>query len=345
MASFRQNANVARSYVSSQLLKGWFMAKAQIIVVFMSCMMLFMGVVLLYANVKLGANVQSWEELAAALPIAIVAAPLAIVIEGMNIVASRNLGDTKRKVEQEIGLLHKTKKAYTKEELEEREKKIRDQYLVPAIMVLVFSGFSVVGAEIFWHKLTENSSTFFQVIGYIIGFTTSAALIYLEIEQDKVERGIDRSISASAMIYRAMEMDTKGQILNQFSIETEKQLKSPEMTDAIAKGAKQNIFGPMAEIMGNMGSSIEAEQLRRIVDGKIAERDAADELLASGGERDTDSIPQIGPGARKEYKTEQGRKVGELIKKYGRKNVEDNIEEYAQEGGMSSTTLRRHLKA
>lgn len=344
MAHFQKNANVARSFVSSQLLKGWFLAKAQIIVVCMSAAMLFMGVILLYSGVHLTWSMQTLAALVASLPVAIVAAPLAIVIEGMNIAAARNLADTRKKVDQEKGLLHKMKKAYTKEEIEEREKKIRDQYLLPLAMIAIFSGFSVVGAEIFWHKLTENGSTFFQVIGYIIGFATSAALIYLEIEQDKIERAIDRSISSSAMVYRAMEMDTKGQILHQFSIETEKQLRSPEMIDAISRGAKQNIFGPMAEIMGNMGSSIEAEQLRRIVDGKIAERDAADEYLASG-EKHTDSIPKIGPTSRKEYKTEQGRKVGELIKKYGRKNVEDNIEEYAQEEGMSATTLRRHLKA
>lgn len=340
--SFRGNASVARSYVSAQLQKGWFMANAQRVVVIMSGLMLFMGVLLLYTNVKLEWSQQTAEAFIAAIPVAIVAAPLAIVIEGMNIVASRNLGEVKNKVQQEIHVIRAKKKAYTEDELKERINRARNAYWQPAMMVAVFSFFSVAGAEIFWHKLTENGSLLFQIIGYIIGFVTSVALIYLEMNLDLVERGINRSISSSAMIYRAMEMDAKGQILNRFSIETEKQLKTPEMLDAISKAAKQNLFGPLAEVLANMGTKVEAEQLKRIVEGKIAEREAADMAITSG-ESDTDSIPKIEGGKRKNYNTGAKRKCEDIIKMYGRGTVERSVDEYAREAGVSETTLRKYL--
>lgn len=341
--SFRGNAGVARSYVSSQLLKGWFMANAQKLVVFMSGTMLFMGVLLLYTNVKLEWSSACALALVAALPVAIVAAPLAIIIEGMNIVGARNLGEVKNKVEQEVSVIRKNKKAYTKEELEERVKRARSAYWQPGTMVFIFSFFSLAGAEIFWHKLTENSSLLFQIIGYIIGFVTSVALIYLELNQDLVERGINRSITSSAMVYRAMEMDAKSQILEEFSIEQQKQIKTPEMRDAISKTAKLNLFGPLSEVCGNMGTSVEAEQLKRIVDGKIAEREAADYAIESGGDSDTDSIPKIGPSGRKPYNTKAKQKCDDVVKAYGRAQVERNIPEYAREAGVSETTLRTFL--
>lgn len=343
--SFRANANVARSYVSTQLLKGWFMAKAQMLVVAMSGIMLFMGVLLLYTGIRLEWSQATALALVAAIPVAIVAAPLAIIIEGMNVVASRNLGDVRRKVEQDVAVIRQNKKAYTKEEQDERIKRAQNQYWQPGLMVGVFSLFSLMGAEIFWHKLTEHSGLFYQIIGYVIGLVTSVALIYLEMNQDLVERGINRSISSNALVYRAMEMDAKSQILYQFSKESEKQLNQPEMRDAISRAAKQNLFGPMAEIIKNMqggATSVEAEQLRRIVDGKIAERDAADKALA-GGEQDSGSIPKIGPGGRKPYRTDAKQKCRDIILQYGQSQVENNVEEYAREAGVSATTLRKYL--
>jgi hypothetical protein len=338
------NAIVARSYVGAQQLKGWFMARAQSIAVLLSGLMMFTGVILMYSGIHLTWSWATLQALLATWPVAIVAAPIAIVVEGMTIIASNGLKEANHKIEQELNLLNRTKKAYTQEEAAARERKIKGQRLLPLILLVVFMLFSLAGAEIFWHTLTENSNLFFQVVGVIIGAVVSVSLTYIEINMELIERGIDRTIASSALIYRAMEMDVKGEILAMLSGEHHEQMQTPEFRDVIARVAKQNLFGPLSETLSNMGTSVEAEQLKRIVEGKIAEREAADALLASGGQPAPD-IPQIGPGGRKAYRTEAARKVDDIVKKYGKAEVEGKIMEYAKEAGVSPNTLRKYLSA
>lgn len=336
------NANVARAHVGAQQLKGWFMARAQSIAVFLSGLMMFVGVVLMYSGVHLTFSKETAFALLATWPVAIVAAPIAILVEGMTIISSNGLKEANRKIEQEMGLLNKTKRAYTEEEAEERTRKIRRQRYLPVILLVVFMLFSLSGAEIFWHTLTEGTNPFFQVIGFIIGGVVSVSLTYIEINMELIERGIDRTIASSSMIYRAMEMDVKGEILTMLSLEHHNQMNTPEFRDVVSRVAKQNLYGPLAETLSHLGTSVEAEQLKRIVEGKLAERDAADMLLANGGEA-PDDIPQIGPGARKAYKTEAGRKCDEIVKKYGKAEVTGKLDEYAREAGVSPTTLRKYI--
>lgn len=340
------NANVARAHVGAQQMKGWFMARAQSIAVFLSGLMMFTGVILMYSGIHLAWTQATLLALLATWPVAIVAAPIAIVVEGMTIISSNGLKEANRKMVQEMSLLQKTKKVYTKEELEERTRSIGRQRLLPITLLVIFMLFSLAGAEIFWHTLTENSNLFFQVIGFIIGAVVSVSLTYIEINMELVERGIDRTIASSAMIYRALEMDVKGEILTMLSVGHHEQMNTPEFRDVISRVAKQNLYGPLAETLSHMGTSVEAEQLRRIVEGKIAERDAADMLLAAGEENAASAdIPHIGPGTRKAYNTEAKRKCEEVVKKYGKSEVVSKLGDYAKEAGVSPTTLRKYLSA
>jgi len=342
------NANVARAHVGAQQLKGWFMAKAQSIAVFLSAAMMFTGTILMYAHVHLEWNMTTLYAILASWPVAIVAAPIAILIEGMTIIASSGLKEANHKIEQEMALLRKTKNAYTQEEQIEREKKIKRQRWLPMGLLVVFMLFSLAGAEIFWHTLTESAGLFFQIVGVIIGAVVSISLTYIETNMELIERGIERTIASVAMIYRAMEQDIRGEVLGKLSVAHHRLLSKPEFQDIIDRVAQEDLYGPLAETASHMGTSVEAEQLKRIVEGKIAERDAADLLLASGsdgGNGTPSNIPQIGPGARKAYRTAAARKCDAVVKKYGKSEVSGKLEEYAKEAGVSPTTLRKYLSA
>ena len=170
------NARVARAYVEGQHFNGWLMARAQVIAVCLSGTMMFVGVILMYSGVTLAWDRDTLLKVLAAWPVAMVAAPVAVLIEGMNILASNGLSEAKRKIEQEMGLLNKTRKAYTEEEFRERERSIKKQRVLPAILLGVFMVLSLAGAEMFWHTLTEGKGLFFQVIGVIVGAVVSISL-------------------------------------------------------------------------------------------------------------------------------------------------------------------------
>lgn len=336
---FQSNARVAHSHVRAQQVKGWFMANAQIIAVVLSGMFLWMGVILMYSGVHLDWTAATGYKLLAALPVAIVAAPLAVLIEGMTIVSSNGLREANAKIEQETNVVNRVTKGFTAEEKAAKLKKIKKQRQIPAAILIGFALFSLAGAEIFWHTITEGAGPFFAVIGYIIGAVVSVSLTYLEINHDLVERGIDRSISSSAMIYRAMEMDAKGQILDQLSAERTRQLQSPEFVATLQEAAHNSLFGVLSESVSHMGASTSAEQLRRIVEDKAEERGAAEAFIASGG-RDTEPLAIAG---RKEYKTEAARKVKDLTQKYSRSMILDDPDRFAQEAGVSVTTLKKYV--
>lgn len=338
---FQKNAAVAHSHVRAQQIKGWFMANAQVIAVILSGMMLWMGVILMYSGVHLRWDAATGYALLAALPVALIAAPLAILIEGMTIVAANGWRENRRKIEQEIGVVNKVKKGFTAEEKAIKLKQIKKQGKVPAAILLGFSFFSLAGAEIFWHTITLDAAPFFQVIGYIVGAVVSVSLTYLEVNHDLVERGVDRSISSSAMIYRAMEMDAKGQILDQFGQERSRELMSPEFVQTLQHAAHSSLFGVLSESISHMGASISAEQLRRIVESKAEERAAAENFIANGG--DVILLPEVSSDGRKTYKTAAQMRVKDLQKKYSKGMILDDLERFAEEAQVSVNTLKKYV--
>lgn len=349
MAHFQHNAAIARTHVQAQQLKGWFMAKAQQIAIIVSALMMSIGILLQYTGVKL---IPSWDtlwHLVAAGPVAVIVVIFAILVEGMTIITSNGVVEAKKKVDREIKLLDtaKTKhpSAFTEEEYKKKKAWIQAQMALPGTLLFVFCSFSFLGGELFWHALTRDSDLFIQIIGYILGGVVCISLIYLELHQELVELGVDRSISSSALIYRALDMDAKGQVLDALSKERQAKIKTPEFMTIITEAAEQSLFAPLAETLQNMGDTVGTSQLRDQVRGVIQEREAAN-MLAKGlqdADKHTDAIPQLS-SVRKKYNTEQARKCKDYIKQYGHSVVSGNPEKHAERIGVSATTLRRYLK-
>lgn len=349
---FTRNAAIARTHVQAQQTKGWFMAKAQQIAIVVSALMMSVGILLQYTGIRL---VPSWDtlwRLLTATPVGIIVVIFAILVEGMTIVTSNGLVEARKKVDRETKLLDTAKakhpNAYTEEEYKKKRTRIQAQLWLPGTLLLLFCSFSFLGGELFWHALlSETNDLFIKIIGYVLGGVVCISLIYLELHQELVELGVDRSIGSSALIYRAMDMDARGQILDELSKERQNKISTPEFRTIITEAATQSLFAPLAETLRNMGDSVSAQQLREQVTGIISEREAAN-LLAKGlenADRNTEDIPQIGPGGlRKKYNTEQARKCRDHIKKYGHSVVNGEPEKHAEMIGVSPTTLRRYLK-
>lgn len=349
--AFTKNAQIARTHVGAQQLKGWFMAKAQQIAIIVSALMMSVGILLQYTGIKL---VPSWDvlfRLLAAGPVAVIVVVFAILVEGMTIITSNGVVEARKKVDREVKLLEHAKakhpQAFTQKEYEKKKFWIEAQMGLPCSLLLLFCGFSFLGGELFWNALlADNHDLFIKVIGYVLGGVVCISLIYLELHQELVELGVDRSISSSALIYRAMDMDAKGQILDELSKERQDKIKTKEFKTIITEAATQSLFAPLAETLRNMGDSVSAQQLRDQVDGIVSERAAANELVKGleEADKDTGSIPRIGPGGvRKKYNTEQARKCKDHIAKYGHSVVSGDIEKHAEQIGVAPNTLKRYL--
>lgn len=339
MNKFRSNARVAKSYVQSQQIKGWFMANAQTLAVILSGIMMFMGVTLMYSGIHLTFTLDTLFKLLAVSPIALVAGPISILVEGMTIIAANGVREVGRKIEGEISVINKIKVGLTIEEKQSKIKAIKRQRYWPIILLLVFASFSMAGAELFWHSITEQAGLFFEVIGYIIGAVVSVSLTYIELHQDLIERGIDRSISSTAMVYKAMEYDSRSQILDQLDRSRSNHLKSSEFQNTLREAAYHSLFGVLSETVNNLGVSISAEQLNRMVTSKQEEKMVAENIIAGG---QIEEPLQIGPGTRKEYHSKKATLVRDLVKKYSRDEILRDPEKYASEIGVSVNTLKKY---
>lgn len=348
--SFRRNAAIARTYVRTQQTKGWFMAQAQQIAVWCSAAMMSIGLLLQYTGVRLSPDWGVFLKLLAAGPVAFIIVLFAILVEGMTIVTSSGVIEARKDIERKRKLLEKSKakhpQGYTEEQYKKELSIIEHQIYLPGTLLAIFCSFSFLGGELFWHSLLMYSHDLFvQIIGYVLGGVVCVTLIYLETHPELVELGVDRSISSSHLIYRAMDMDAKGQVLDDLSKERSAKLKSAECKTIISEAAMQSIFAPLAETIQNMGENVSAMQLREHVQGIVTEREAAI-ALAKGleeADKNTDSIPKIGPKLRKQYNTEQARKCKDHIKKYGHSVVSRDIEKHAEMVGVAPNTLKRHL--
>lgn len=346
-----RNAAIARSHVQAQQLKGWFMAKAQQIAIIVSALMMSIGILLQYTGVRL---VPTWDtlwRLLAAGPVALIVVIFAILVEGMTIITSNGVMEARKTIDKKLKLLDTAKekhpKGFTEEQYKKDRAKVERMIVLPATLLIVFCGFSFLGGELFWHSLLAFSSDIFiKIVGYILGGCVCVSLIYLETHQELVDSGIDRSISSSHLIYRAMDMDAKGQVLDELSKKRSEKIKTQEFTTIIEEAAIQSLFAPLAETLQNMGDSVNAMQLREFVDGIVQEKQAAN-ALAKGldlAEKNTDEIPMIAGGKiRKQYKTEQSRKCKEHITKYGHSVVSGDVDKHAEMIGVAANTLRKYL--
>lgn len=346
------NASVARTFVATQQMKGWFIAQAQQIAVWCSAGMMSLGVVLWYTGVKLELSSCVFMKLLAALPVIVLVIVFACFVEGMTITAASGRKEVVDKIDQELRLLERSKAkypdAYTEDEYNKKKSLIEKQIYYPTILLLLYSSFSFLGGELFWNKLLEGADNdFIKFIGYVMGAAICAGLIYLETHPELVERGVDRSISSSHLIYRAMDMDAKGQVLGELSKKRKEKLKSAEFIKIIEETAKTSLFAPLSESLNAMGSTVTEDQLMKQVRGQIAQRSSANRLAKGledvDNERNTEDLPRIG-GHRKNYNTEQQKRCKEIILKYGHGIISQDLDKFAKEAKVARATLVKALE-
>jgi len=338
---FDVNQQVAQAYVRSEQIKGLFLAQAKLILVCLSGSMMFLGVVMLAQ----GGRAWTWQLALSLLPVAIVAALLAIAIEGGTIFSTAMRVAVGKQIKQELSLLDKVASKFTVAEVKKKRGDIERKLRVPTAMMFVCCLFSVAGAEIFWQKLLDGQGLFFHIIGYLLGVVCSSLLIIFEMNGDLVERVIEQCIRSSAMIQLAFQQSARSQIFEiMFDVQQEA-LHTPEKRKAIAAAGEVNLYNVLSETveMGG-GSTVSGQQLKRMVEDEQDVRDAADRFLASGGQTSTDPVLVAAPVSLPGRRVTKNRKaVVAALKQYGVSRVVNDLDTYASELNMDRRTLEHWI--
>jgi hypothetical protein len=344
--SFEVNRKVALAYVKAEQMKGWFLAQARYLVIFLSGMMLFLGVVLLFGHLQFGLTLQFAVQLLAVAPIALVAGLLAVIIQGGTVFTSAVYSEAKQKEQRALDQLQRVSHKFKAEEIATRGKQIRGQSAGAFGLMLVFVLFDCLGAEIFWQEIMGDQAWYFHVIGGVLGLVCSSLLILLELKADVVERIIERSIASSAMIFLANREAGKGQIMEASYQHQKEFLGSAETYDAIGAANTKFLHGILAETVSMSGMSVTAEQLQRELKKSREERAAATAYLATGDDTKLLSAPmgQNEPQIEIKRKSRSRAKVEKAVGKYGLSRMAEDVDKYAEELGMDGRTLKRHLE-
>ena len=292
---FDVNKQVATSYVRAEQLKGWFLANAKLLLICLSGAMMFCGVTLL-AYTGPAIDFQSgafWSAVVSVLPLACVAALLAICIEGGTIFASAFRHEAQRKIKQEVKLLDKVKNTLGSQEYAKRVKQVKKQTHVPTAIMFVCVAFSVTGAEIFWQKLFNDAVWYFHIIGGVMGVVCSALLIIFELNGELVERVIESCIKSSGLIQVALDQSAKSIIFNQLFERRSIKLETPEFQAIMDKAAEQGLLGVVVDAVAMSGMTVSAQQLKRMVDDESESRAAAEQFIISGGEQQALIAPPV----------------------------------------------------
>ena len=344
--AFDVNRAVAMSHVQTEQLKGWFLAKSRLMVIMLSGSMLFLGVVLLVGNLHFALTLAFAVSLVSVLPIAVVAALLAVVIEGGTVFSSNLVHETLDKRTKALDALEKVKAKYTAAEIQLRKKQIRRGTFGPFVLLLVCVAFSTLGAEIFWQKLMDGQSPFFHVIGAVLGLVCSTLLVVFELKSDMIERIVERSISSSALIGIALDMSAKSQIYNKVFETQHEFFDTPEVEESLRAANYKRLNGVLATTVSINGVSVTAEQIGREVKRAREERAAADAYLAKGDESLL-AIDTVVPGPDViEIKRKPKTRIAaeKLVSKYGLDRVSGDMDKYATEASMDVRTLQKHLQ-
>lgn len=344
--AFDVNRAVAMSHVQTEQMKGWFLAKSRLMVIMLSGSMLFLGVVLLVGNLHFALTLAFAISLVSVLPIAVVAALLAVVIEGGTVFASNLVHETMDSKRKASDVLEKVKAKYTAAEIKLRKKQIRRGTFGPFALLFVCVAFSTLGAEIFWQRLMDGQSIFFHVIGAVLGLVCSTLLVVFELKSDMIERIVERSISSSALIGIALDMSAKSQIYNKIFESQGDFFNTPEVDETIRATNYKRLNGVLATNISINGVSVTAEQIAREVKRSREERAATDAYLAKGDE----SLLQINAAAATEpleikRKSKTRIAAEKLVSKYGLDRVTNDLDKHASEAGMDVRTLQKQLQA
>lgn len=341
---FDVNKQVAQSYVRAEQLKGWFLANAKLLLICLSGAMMFCGVTLLaYSGPSIDfQSAAFWSAVVGVLPLACVAALLAICIEGGTIFASSFRHEAARKIAQETKLLDKVKNQLGSAEYAKRMKKVKGQTRVPTAIMFVCVAFSVTGAEIFWQKLFVSAEWYFHVIGGVLGIVCSALLIIFELNGELVERVIESCIRSSGLIQIALDQSAKSIIFNELFERRAARLATPEFQAIMDTAAEQGLLGVVVDAVAMSGMTVTAGQLKRMVDDEQESRAAAEQFIANGGEQ-----KQLAPPVQlnKGRKSANRAAVEKLYKEVGGQRIAKDMAGYAERLNMDVRTLERHLRA
>jgi len=344
---FDLNRRVASAHVRAEQLKGLFIANAKLLLVLLSGSMLFFGVLLATTNIKLVWAWSTLQAIGAAFPIAIIAGGIAIVIEGGTLFSAAMWKERSTKIKQELALLDRVASKYSEDKLAQKKSEVKSQGRYVVLIMGICVLFSTCGAEIFWTLILQSQGLFLHIIGYILGITCSTLLIIFELNEDLVQRVIERSITSSALIHIAMDMSAKSQIHDTLAKRRSQKLKSPEFTAVLDRAAQQSLYGVLEESLRMAGASVSQEQLQNMIEDDQEAAAAADAFIASGGANPTPLITARRgrlhlPSGRRN--SEARRAALSIISKYGANRVLDDVAKYASEAGISEKTLRKHAE-
>jgi hypothetical protein len=346
--AFDVNKQVAQAYVRSEQMKGWFLSNAKMLLVVLSGLMLFLGVVsLAWGNRPMTLDWTLLVGIVAVAPMAIVGGLLAICIEGGTVFASAMRKDVVVKVRQETTVLDRARTKYKmkQEVYDERKTAIEHQLRIPTGLMIVCAVFSVTGAEIFWQKLLAGQDWPFHIIGFILGLVCSGLLMIFELNGELVERVIERCISSSGLIQIALDQSAKSQIHDRLFTIREEKLASPEFDAVLEMGAEQGLLGVVTEAVRMAGMNVSAQQLQKMVGEVAVAQKAADAFIASGGA----DVPQIESptmvNLNKKRQSKNRKEVERVYRKEGESRILADLPRFSTELGIDQRTLERHLKA
>jgi hypothetical protein len=341
---FDVNKAVAISYVRAEQVKGLFIAQAKLILVLLSGAMMLLGIVLAAADVHSFTWAELQPKLALLVPVSVVAALLAICIEGGTIFCGALVKESRKQASQELSLLDRVKAQYTAAEYAKRASKIKRNTYAPIAMLLVCSAFSICGAEIFWQKLLQDQPVFFHVIGAVLGVVCSSLLMLFELKTETVERVVERCIASSGLIQVALDQSAKSQIHNKLFGSRRDLLDSPEFVKIINNAAEQGLYGILADAVQQSGATVTAIQLQTQVEEEVAVRAAADQFLATGGQTSpqpvTASVRAL-PGRRV---NKHRRAAAAAVKQFGMSRIVADLDKHASDLGMDRRTLEHWLE-
>ncbi len=345
---FDVNRAVAMAHVQTQQMRGYFLGKARMLVILLSGSMLCMGVTMLLGNLHFAPTLTFLFALIAVLPIALVSGLLAVVIEGGTVFASNLVRETNDTVEKELGALQKVKGKLTALEVAQKTKQIKRKRWSAWALLGICIFFSTIGAEVFWQEIMQNASVLFHVLGAVLGLVCSTLLVFFELQEDMIERIVERSISSSALIGLALTQSANSQIYELVFKSQKEYLATQEVGEIVSAAQESRLHLILAQNASSGTQTVTAEQIKRDVRRVKEERDRAETFLATNDEnlllpQNTEPLEKI--VIKRKSKTRLA--TEKLLTRYSNDigRITNDLDKYATEAKMDPRTLQKNLEA
>lgn len=349
---FNLNRAIAASHVLAEQCKGLLLAWAKVLLVIVSGLLMFLGFLMTFSDVRFIWDVSTLQKLAAAGPVALVGFLFAVCIEAGTLLSAGVVIEARRMNKMELDKFDRVKQQYPTEEMRRHKRReIARRGRGSFFIMLVCIGFSVLGAELFWQRAFENSNVLFHLAGIPLGLVCSVLLLFFEFHEPTVQQRIETVISSTALIQLALNESAKARIFDRLFAEQSKLLDEGEGFDGIIReSARQHLIGAAQEAIRMAGVTVTAEQLQKNVADELEAIASADEQLSDVEEdHERKVLPmqqRVGLlPAGKGRQTIQRRKVMNAVKKYGASRIAADPEKYAQELGVSVSTIKRWINS